>query len=102
MDKKTVAIVMGPIYLGGAERALINMLKHFDYTNYRVVLWICGEEQGNEHDFVAKDDIFANGRRADAKCYLLFEMLLSCSVLLCCDTGLWWRLLVERHEATSC
>lgn len=47
MDKKTVAIVMGPIYLGGAERALINMLKHFDYTNYRVVLWICGEEQGN-------------------------------------------------------
>ncbi len=47
MTKKNIAIVMGTIYLGGAERALINMLNHFDYERYRVVLWICGEEQGN-------------------------------------------------------
>ena len=40
---------MGPIYLGGAERALINMLNHFDYEKYRVALWICGDEQGNVH-----------------------------------------------------
>ena len=49
MNKKNIAIVMGPIYLGGAERALINMLNHFDYDRYRIVLWICGEEKGNIH-----------------------------------------------------
>jgi glycosyltransferase involved in cell wall biosynthesis len=47
MKKKNIAIVMGTIYLGGAERALINMLNHFDYERYHVVLWICGEEPGN-------------------------------------------------------
>ncbi len=47
MNKKNIAIVMGTIYLGGAERALGNMLNHFDYDRYRVVLWICGEDQGN-------------------------------------------------------
>ena len=47
MGKKKIAFAMGPVYLGGAERALINMLKYFDYEHYDVVLWICGEVQGN-------------------------------------------------------
>ncbi len=54
MNKKNIAIVMATLYLGGAERALINMLNHFDYKRYRVVLWICGKEQGNV-DFVNKN-----------------------------------------------
>lgn len=47
MQKKKIAIVMGTIYLGGAERALINMLNFFDYYQYDVDLWVCGEEAGN-------------------------------------------------------
>ena len=45
MQKKKVAFVMGTLYMGGAERALINMLKFFDYENYDVTLWICGKEK---------------------------------------------------------
>ena len=47
MQKKKVAFVMGTLYMGGAERALINMLKFFDYEHYDVTLWICGEEPGH-------------------------------------------------------
>lgn len=45
---------MGQMVLGGAERALINMLKFFDYDNYQVTLWICGKEPGNI-DYIHKD-----------------------------------------------
>lgn len=46
---KRIAFVMGSIFMGGAERALINMLNHFDYERYDVTLWICGSEKGNVH-----------------------------------------------------
>ena len=36
MSKKSIAFVMGQMVLGGAERALINMLKFFDYNHYQI------------------------------------------------------------------
>lgn len=54
MSKKSIAFVMGQMVLGGAERALINMLKFFDYDHYQVTLWICGEEPGNT-DYIHKN-----------------------------------------------
>ena len=53
MSRKSIAFVMGKMVLGGAERALINMLKFFDYDHYQVTLWICGEEPGNT-DYIHK------------------------------------------------
>ena len=54
MSKKSIAFVMGQMVLGGAERALINMLKFFDYNHYQVTLWICGKEPGNT-DYIHKN-----------------------------------------------
>ena len=54
MSKKSIAFVMGQMVLGGAERALINMLKFFDYDHYQVTLWICGKEPGNT-DYIHKN-----------------------------------------------
>lgn len=38
--KERVAFVHGPLVVGGAEKALINMLRFFDYDRYDVTLWL--------------------------------------------------------------
>ena len=38
--KQQIAIVHGPLVVGGAEKALINMLRFFDYSRYDVTLWL--------------------------------------------------------------
>lgn len=38
--KKKIAIMHGPMVMGGAEKALLNMLDHFDYSRYDVTLWL--------------------------------------------------------------
>ena len=38
--KKRIAIIHGPLVVGGAEKSLINLLHFIDYSKYDVSLWI--------------------------------------------------------------
>ena len=77
MKKKHIAFVMGTILLGGAERALINLLNGFDYERYDVTLWICGDEPGatekinsNVHiSYVSSEFALPDGLREGARLY---------------------------------
>lgn len=46
---KTIAIVVSEMDTGGVSEALIEMLRHFDYSRYRVTVWVAlgkGAEHG--------------------------------------------------------
>ena len=40
MEKKQIAFVMDKMIVGGVERALIELLRAFDYDKYSVTLWL--------------------------------------------------------------
>lgn len=40
MEKKSIAFVMDTMAVGGVEKALIELLKAFDYSRYNVTLWL--------------------------------------------------------------
>ena len=44
MSKKKIAIVHDKLNIGGTEKALISMLKFFDYEKYDVTLWLMNGE----------------------------------------------------------
>ncbi len=44
--RKTVAFVMDTMIVGGVEKALIELLNHFDYDNFEVDLWIREDKFG--------------------------------------------------------
>ena len=55
--KKKIAFVMTEIETGGVSEALIEMLKHFDYSLYHVTIWVCKGTGIEQHRLDSRAEI---------------------------------------------
>ena len=76
MSKKKIAIVHGPLVIGGAEKSLINLLQYVDYTKYEVTLFLkdASGEMMNQINSAVKVSYWGKHIELDYKSYLLSNL----------------------------
>lgn len=73
MDKVKIAIIHGSLVIGGAEKALINMLRYIDYNKVDITLWV-KDDKGPLHNQIdprVKIEYWGERLQADYKNVLM-------------------------------
>lgn len=94
VKRKTVAIVMDTMSTGGVEKALVELLKAFDYRRYDVTLWLKDFSGPLQASLDPRTHIDCCGC-SDSR--TLLKNQLKCGNLSEACRGIWYRLLSRAY-----